>query len=245
MPHHSGSAGRPAPLRFRWEDAVCDAESLSAVAKHAASALRRYMNGAGTCRPSVGLLARRMSRDRRTVQRALDELAADGWIDVDRGGGAGRTSTYYATFPTGETAATRRPSGSGPEVETAAAVRERAAAVHEKGGDTPPEPSSEPLTTGESSGEGEDLDHVVGGGTGEPVVDLVLEARARRLAVREPRSPDFRHEEAPDGSRATAEVVWPDTSGMTPEEAILADLDALVAAGEARWVVVPPREVRL
>ena len=149
----------PVPFRFRWTDAVCDDASLSATAKHVALTLAKYMNRAGTCCPAVPTLARRTSRDPRTVQHAIAELVAARYLEVERGGGAGRTNTYYASFPPTGTPASHRRSDASAKAQTPASARETPASASENPGEMPPESSSEASRT---YGAGEELDHVLG-----------------------------------------------------------------------------------
>jgi hypothetical protein len=75
-----------------WRDAVRDSD-LDATAKLVAYTLSTFMNGAGTCWPSKGLLAVRCGRSVRTVDRAIERLEAAGFLVVGRT--RGRTSNRY------------------------------------------------------------------------------------------------------------------------------------------------------
>jgi hypothetical protein len=87
--------GKPAPDRFAWERAV-RASDLPATPRLAAYALATFMDRDGSsCYPSVATIAGAMGvRDVRTVRRALDVLAAGGWVHRERGGGRRRTGAY-------------------------------------------------------------------------------------------------------------------------------------------------------
>lgn len=74
------------------------------------------------------------------------------------------------------------------------------------------------------------------GGAGTPDDRLIGARPERRRNEGEWREAMERARASLDGWPEPREVEWPDTSGMRGEEAILADCEALVAAGQARWV---------
>lgn len=88
----------PASFKTRWLTAVRESD-LGDRERLVAFALGTWMSSAGGCFPSLGAIAAGARRHVATVCRALDELEAGGWIDRDRGGGRGRSTTYQASIP--------------------------------------------------------------------------------------------------------------------------------------------------
>lgn len=82
-------------LLAAWRDAVSDSDRSSS-AKLVAHTLTTWMNGTGSCWPSMEEIARRTSLSTRTVARAIEELEAGGLLDVSRS--KGRASHLYRTL---------------------------------------------------------------------------------------------------------------------------------------------------
>jgi hypothetical protein len=80
-----------------WRDEIA-ASRLGPTARAVACALATYMNGDGACWPSINTIAALLRLNRRTVQRTLRKLEADGFLGVERGGGRGKPSTYTAAL---------------------------------------------------------------------------------------------------------------------------------------------------
>jgi len=73
------------PLRFRWLDQIRAAGSgVSALGRHTAHELARYMDAEGLCFPAQRSIAEAMARSDRQVRRGLDELELEGFLDVTR-----------------------------------------------------------------------------------------------------------------------------------------------------------------
>ena len=84
------------PVTSRWRDAF-SVSDLSPTARAVCCALATFMDSrTGECWPSVETLATVLRRNRRTVQRALREIEDAGWVNVKRGGGKGKATTYTA-----------------------------------------------------------------------------------------------------------------------------------------------------
>ena len=79
-----------------WRDEIAASE-LNATARAVACALATYMDRDGVCWPSVETISRLLRLSRRTVQRAIRTLEAQGFLRVQLGGGRGKASTYRAT----------------------------------------------------------------------------------------------------------------------------------------------------
>lgn len=81
------------PLIFRWQQAIRDAE-MPVARKGFALLLSTYADADGTnCFPSIAtLMAHGFAK--RTVQRNLRTLEADGWLEIQHGGGRRANGSY-------------------------------------------------------------------------------------------------------------------------------------------------------
>jgi hypothetical protein len=62
--------------------------------------LLKYLNmQSDTAWPAVETIAKELGATRRGIQMAIRRLTKLGWLDVDEGGGSGRTSTYRFPVP--------------------------------------------------------------------------------------------------------------------------------------------------
>ncbi|WP_371153995.1 helix-turn-helix domain-containing protein [Jannaschia sp. 2305UL9-9] len=86
-------------VRIQWHRALFSSPLLSGFEK----ALAAYFTNvrlnwtSGQLNPSVATIARDMSVEPRTVQRAINSLERLGWFHTDRGSGRTRSSNYYVT----------------------------------------------------------------------------------------------------------------------------------------------------
>lgn len=107
-PHGSKSFGGVSDwknARWSWKDAVCRAADLTDGAKLLAVRIVDSFAHHETafCNPSIETMAEALGKSGRSVQRALVELQAAGWIRVEYAKGRGRTSKI--AFLTGPCAA--------------------------------------------------------------------------------------------------------------------------------------------
>ena len=78
---------------------VWDLPELDQRRKMMLLALADFANDEGCCWPKQETLARRCSMSRRTTQRVLADLEAEGWLSVDRAANVkGRSSTYWISL---------------------------------------------------------------------------------------------------------------------------------------------------
>ncbi len=105
--------------RWAWKDAVCRAADLTDGAKLLAVRIVDSFAHHETafCNPSIETMAEALGKSGRSIQRALVELQAAGWIRVDHAKGRGRTSKI--SFLTGPCAT----AFDGPEKVTRLAAR--------------------------------------------------------------------------------------------------------------------------
>jgi Helix-turn-helix domain len=90
------------PDSIRWRHALRES-GLSPTAKSVGQHLANYMNNTtGYAWPSVDTLAGDSGWHRRTVQHALDELEAKGYMTRLKGGGRRHTTRYFMGFPDGK-----------------------------------------------------------------------------------------------------------------------------------------------
>lgn len=91
--------------RWAWKDALCRVTALSDGAKLLAV---RWVDSfahheTAFCNPSVETMAEALGKSGRSIQRAIAELQAAGWIRVDYAKGRGRTSKIvFLNGPRGE-----------------------------------------------------------------------------------------------------------------------------------------------
>lgn len=84
--------------RYVWRNAIF-ASTLSPSERLVALALEQYMNGsAANAWPSVPTLALSTALSVRTVQRALQNLVRDGWLEVAAPASQWRPTTYRAAL---------------------------------------------------------------------------------------------------------------------------------------------------
>lgn len=132
--------------RFDWMQQIMAELGRSGTAKLLAAVIATRFASAetGECYPSKAALAAAVGRSERMVQIAIRELEEAGWLDVSRGRGRGRASTYRLAFPVGCEPEKRR---NVVPLSEARAARKRRNERHEKGemGFSPIlEPSIEP-----------------------------------------------------------------------------------------------------
>jgi helix-turn-helix protein len=90
----------PPSFRFRWQLAIRDDEVLSRTAKLVDLTLALHMNPeGGDCFAGIDRLTRECHSSANTVRKGRDELVDRGFLEVEPGGGAGRTNRHRALLP--------------------------------------------------------------------------------------------------------------------------------------------------
>jgi hypothetical protein len=90
---------RPPAFRTVWQRAVCIAD-ISATAKLVAFVIGAHMDPMGRAWPSKETIATEAGwNDRSTVTPRLKELRKAGLLEVQTGGGRGRSNVYQARIP--------------------------------------------------------------------------------------------------------------------------------------------------
>lgn len=113
---------------FTWRSAICKSD-LPAPSRHVALVLSLHMSELGdSCYPSQARLVRETGLSRRTVQRHLDKLEEEGWIEHhgwktwESPGGEQKTKRWRAVLPRGRQSDT--PLGEGGVRESEGGVTE-------------------------------------------------------------------------------------------------------------------------
>lgn len=82
--------------RLEWLERVSRDPGMRGLPTAVAVQLARYINStSGRAWPGIATLAKALTADRRSVQRALDLLVEAGHLERALGGGAGRTNSYW------------------------------------------------------------------------------------------------------------------------------------------------------